>query len=202
MILRFPLPSTEADEAPDVRLTDPSDLDVYMIGASGAFAVGSGLYRASGAWLAGSKHRDNFVAGESGCTSEMHTTDEMADRLWAQIQRGKGVVKPSDGVRLLDNTPLMKPSGKIVSGQLEQGLSLYAVPKTEVGRCLLGLKSHAISQGGAVVLGVAAVRLKGVVLLLLVEVAVVLLMGVVLLLVVRVVAALLLVEVVRVGRVE
>lgn len=35
LMSRLPLPATAEDASPDIRLTDPSDLDVYMIGASG-----------------------------------------------------------------------------------------------------------------------------------------------------------------------
>ena len=32
---RLPLPATEADNHPHVRLSDPEDIDVHLIGASG-----------------------------------------------------------------------------------------------------------------------------------------------------------------------
>lgn len=32
---RLPLPATPADDNPDLRATDPGDIDVYVIGASG-----------------------------------------------------------------------------------------------------------------------------------------------------------------------
>lgn len=35
LMSRLPLPATAHDASPDIRLTDPSDLNVYMIGASG-----------------------------------------------------------------------------------------------------------------------------------------------------------------------
>ena len=35
LLSRLPLPASEADNHPDVRLSDPTDIDVYLIGASG-----------------------------------------------------------------------------------------------------------------------------------------------------------------------
>ena len=129
MMSRLPLPATKEDEAPDVRLTDPSDLDVYMIGASGVLPSRLGPVYTEREALAGSNHRDDFVVGESGCTSARLTTDELADKTWALIQRGKGVSNPlPDGACVPDDTRLVEPSGEVVSGQFEPGLILHAVP--------------------------------------------------------------------------
>ena len=62
MLSRLPLPATKkADEAPDVRLTDPSDLDVYMIGASGVQPSRVGPVFSGQEASAESTHREIFV---------------------------------------------------------------------------------------------------------------------------------------------
>ncbi|CAB1105230.1 unnamed protein product [Ectocarpus sp. CCAP 1310/34] len=105
LMSRLPLPATKEDEAPDVRLTDPSDLDVYMIGASGVIPSRLGPVYTEREALAGSNHRDDFVVGEGGCTSASLTTDELADKTWALIQRGKDVSNPlPDGACVPDDT--------------------------------------------------------------------------------------------------
>ncbi|CAB1109626.1 unnamed protein product [Ectocarpus sp. CCAP 1310/34] len=116
LMSRLPLPATKEDEAPDVRLTDPSDLDVYMIGASGVIPSRLGPVYTEREALAGSNHRDDFVVGEGGCTSASLTTDELADKTWALIQRGKDVSNPlPDGACVPDDTRLVEPSGEVVS---------------------------------------------------------------------------------------
>ena len=152
LMSRLPLPATPADEAPDVRLTDPSDLDVYMIGASGVLPSRLGpVLCANESHL---DHRDSFVVGENGCRSIPLTTEEVAEQTWRQIQQhsSKETMRSSDERTCVpDGTRLVDPGNTVVSGQWEPGLVLHAVPITEVGRRLLGLKSeqvHAITSGG------------------------------------------------------
>ena len=62
MLSRLPLPATKkADGAPDVRLTDPSDLDVYMIGARGVQPSRVGPVFSGQEASAESTHREIFV---------------------------------------------------------------------------------------------------------------------------------------------
>ena len=39
LLSRLPSPATEADNHPNVRLSDPADIHVYLIGASGVYSA-------------------------------------------------------------------------------------------------------------------------------------------------------------------
>lgn len=62
---RLPLPATEVDSHPDVRLSDPTYIDVYMIGTSGVHSLQ--LAKPTGSSLVGLKELGPelvFTAGE------------------------------------------------------------------------------------------------------------------------------------------
>lgn len=153
MLSRLPLPATKADEAPDVRLTDPSDLDVYMIGASGVQPSRLGPVFSGQEARSESTHREIFVVEENGCRAVPLTTSEAAGLTLRQIQghAEKRVSNTSGRMCVPDDSKLVDPGDVVLSGQTEPGVIMYAVPVTEVGRRLLevGQKSnvHAITQG-------------------------------------------------------
>ncbi|CAB1111520.1 unnamed protein product [Ectocarpus sp. CCAP 1310/34] len=139
---RLPLPPMEEDASPEMRLTDPSDLDVYMIGASGVIPARMGPVLGGRKRPTQADPRKNFVLGEDD--HQPFTTDEEADRTWQVIQQHRETMalRVEDEPKhcaLKDETPLVDPGKMVVSGQWESGLILHAVPMTEVGRCLLGM---------------------------------------------------------------
>ena len=65
LVSHLPLPATEADSHPDVGLSDPTDIDVYLIGASGVRSMQ--LAEPTGSSLDGLKELDPdliFTVGE------------------------------------------------------------------------------------------------------------------------------------------
>lgn len=143
LMSRLPLPATAHDASPEIRLTDPADLDVYMIGVSGVMPARMGPVLRGG--IGGlPDHREGLEGGEK---SVLLTSGEVADQTWTAIQNYRtemlskrlGTLKNSSVV-VKDDTPLMDPGNLVVSGQLEPGLTLYAVQMTMVGRHLLKIK--------------------------------------------------------------
>lgn len=77
---RLPLPATEQDQSsPDLRLTDPSDLDVYLIGASGVMPAPMGPVLGGRPRSACPDHCADFVVGERGRRSAPLSSDEAAN---------------------------------------------------------------------------------------------------------------------------
>ncbi len=146
LMSRLPLPATEADNHPDVRLSDPTDIDVYLIGASGVHSAQ--LAEPMGSSLDGLKELDPgliFTVGERELRTAPLTTNEKSTRAWQVIQserakRQSVEVEPPSIFAVPDDTPLVRPS-QVVSGQWEPGLVLHACPLTEEGRLLLGMKN-------------------------------------------------------------
>ena len=150
MMSRLPLPATVADETDDVRLTDPSEVDVYHIGASGVRPAG--IREPLGQSLGGLAEQDtgrtglslgglaaqqdagaNFQVGERKRSMAPLTTDEEARRTWQVIQKARSrEVYRTRMFVIRGNTPLTKPVKSLVTGgQLDPGLLLYACPPTE-----------------------------------------------------------------------
>ena len=87
LLSRVPFPATEADTHPDVRLSDPADIDVYLIGASGLqFQLAEPLCSSS----YGSKEQDpgsDFEVGGKELRTAALTTNEESARAWRGIQK-------------------------------------------------------------------------------------------------------------------
>lgn len=169
LLSRLPLPATEQDASPDMRLTDPADVDVCMIGASGIMPA-----RIEAGWgrLPNSKQSGtcgDFVVGERHQTRPRPlTTDESSRKRWQVIQqtRDQNVqrlpkMEMKGATVWPDNTPLVDPR-QVVSGQWEPCLILHACPITEIGRKILGIESsqqvHTSLRGEVEVVQVGAVR--------------------------------------------
>ena len=81
------------------------------------------------------------------------TTSEAAELTLRQIQghAEKRVSYTSGRMCVPDDSKLVDPGDVVVSGQIEPGVIMYAVPVTEVGRRLLGVGQkpnvHAITRG-------------------------------------------------------
>ena len=138
LLSRLPLPVTEADNHPDVRLSDPEDIDVYLIGASGLQSRLAEPLSSSSCIIEDLTPELDFERGEKELRTDSFTTNEKADRVWHVIQkermkRKSTKLEPQRRFTIPDNTPLVQPS-QVISGQWEPGLILHACPITEEGR--------------------------------------------------------------------
>ena len=140
LLSRLPLPSTdsEADNHPDVRLSDPEDINVYLIGASGLQSRLAEPLSSSSCRIEDLTPELEFEREEKELRIDSFTTNEEADRVWHAIQskrmkRKPTKVEPQRRFTIPDNTPLVQPS-QVISGQWEPGLILHACPITEEGR--------------------------------------------------------------------
>ena len=87
LLSRLPLPATEADNHPDVRLSDPADIDVYLIGASGMKIEQLAANHAT------NQHRSGnldpgfiFAVGERELRTAPFTTSEQSAQTWKVIE--------------------------------------------------------------------------------------------------------------------
>ena len=139
----LPLPASEADNHPDVRLSNPTDIDVCLIGASGVqieqLAANHDSQHQSGYLDPGFI----FAVGKRELRAAPFTTIEQSAQTWKVIQKERArrlskIVEPNRRFSIPDETPLVRPT-PVISGQWEPGLVLHACPITEEGRSLLGL---------------------------------------------------------------
>lgn len=143
---RLPSPATEQDASPDLRLTDPDDLDVSMIGAGGV--VPARIDSELGTRALGRRGQgpceDLVVGGEEHLPQPL-TTDEISRRTWQVIQEHKirdpqRLADTEERRAVPDDTKLIESGNTVISGRWESGLILHACPMTEIGRRLLGIK--------------------------------------------------------------
>ena len=87
LLSRLPLPATEADTHPDVRLSDPEDIDVYLIGASGLQSRLAEPMSSSSCRIDDLTPELDFERGEKELRTDSFTTNEKADRVWHVIQK-------------------------------------------------------------------------------------------------------------------
>ena len=87
LLSRLPLPATEADNHPDVRLSDPEDIDVYLIGASGLQSRLADSLSSSSCVIEELTPELDFERGEKELRIDTFTTNEEADRVWHVIQK-------------------------------------------------------------------------------------------------------------------
>ena len=83
----MPLPATEADNHPDVRLPGPEDIDVYLIGASGLQSHLAEPLSSSSCRIEELTPELAFERGEKKLRTASFSTDEEADRVWHVIQK-------------------------------------------------------------------------------------------------------------------
>lgn len=148
LLSRLPFPATEQDESPDMRLTHPADVDVYMIGASGIMSaqIGPGWGGLSDPKQSGAC--DDFVVGEKHrARPRLLTTDELSREIWQVMQQTREQtfsrvpkIENESATAWPDNTSLIDQRETVVSGQWEPGLLLHACPITEIGRKILGIE--------------------------------------------------------------
>ena len=81
------MPATAADNHPDVRLSDPEDIDVYFIGASRIQSRLAEPLSSSSCRLEELDPELDFERGEKELRSASFTTIEDADRVWHVIQK-------------------------------------------------------------------------------------------------------------------
>ena len=144
----LPLPATGKASNADLRLTDPTDVDVYFIGASG---VQPRLGRRTGSILGGLQPQPEeiVVVREEEHNVALRTTDEQARLSWQAIQRERGficsqITRTETQIvhAIRDDSPLRYPDkSSAIGGQLEPGLMLHACAMTEVGRNFLHSRS-------------------------------------------------------------
>ena len=144
LLSRLPLPATEADNHPNVRLSDPTDFDVDLIGASGVQIEQLAAKHES------NQHRSGnldpgfiFAVGEKELRIAPFTTSEQSAQTWNVIQKERAkrlskIVEPKRRFAIPDETPLVRPTS-VISGQWKPGLVLHACPITEEERFVLGL---------------------------------------------------------------
>ncbi|CAM9313475.1 unnamed protein product [Laminaria digitata] len=97
---RLPLPATEADNHPDVRYSDPADIDVYLIGVSGVKSQPLG--EPLGLSLGKLEEMDpefTFTVGERELRTEPLATNEESARVWQE----PGTVRAFAGRRVCEN---------------------------------------------------------------------------------------------------
>ena len=87
LLSRLPLPVTEADNNPDVRLSDPEDVDVYLIGASGLQSRLAEPLSSSSCRIEDLIPELDFERVEKELRTDSFTTNEEADRVWHVIQK-------------------------------------------------------------------------------------------------------------------
>ena len=142
LLSHLPLPGTNDETNSDLRLTDPTDIDVYFIGASG---VQQRLRRRTGPVLGGLTEPDVILAAEEVEHNTVpRTTDEQAQLRWQVMQsdpdRNIQQINPprntERGYAIRDDSPLSVPAEDVVrSDQLEPGVKvLHACPMTQEGR--------------------------------------------------------------------
>ena len=81
------LPATEADNHPDVRLSDPKDIDVYLIRASGLQSLLAEPLPSSSCRIEELTPELDFERGEKELRTDSFTSNEEADRVWHVIQK-------------------------------------------------------------------------------------------------------------------
>ena len=81
LLSRLPLPATEADNHSDVRLSDPEDIDVYLIGASGLQSRLADPLSSSSCVIEELTPELDFERGEKELRIDSFTTNEEADRV-------------------------------------------------------------------------------------------------------------------------
>ena len=143
LLSRFPLPATKADNHADVRLSDPEDVDVYLIGASGIQSRSAEPLPSSSGRIEKLTPEFDFERGEKEFRTDSFTTNEEDDRVWHVIQkermkRKSTKVGPQRIFTIPDNTPLVQPS-QAISGQWEPGFILHACPITGEARTFFDL---------------------------------------------------------------
>ena len=88
LLSRLPLPATEADNHPDVRLSDPTDIDVYLIGASGVQIEQLAAKHASNQHQSGNLDPGLiFAVGERELRTAPFTASEQSAQTWKVIQK-------------------------------------------------------------------------------------------------------------------
>ena len=85
LLSRLPLPATEADNHPDVRLSDPEDTDVYLIGASGLKSRLAEPLSSSSCRIEELNPALDFERREKELRTDSFATNEEADRVWHVI---------------------------------------------------------------------------------------------------------------------
>ena len=115
LLSRLPLPATEAGNHPDVRLSDPEDIDVYLIGASGLQSRLEEPLSSSSCRIEELNPELDFEWGEKELKTDSFTSNEEADRVWHVIQkermkRKSTKVEPQRRFTIPDNTPLVQLS--------------------------------------------------------------------------------------------
>ena len=148
LMSRLPLPVTDDAQSAALRLTDPTDIDVYFVGASGLHPR---LTRRTGTGFGGLEpHADeNFEEGEREDRPAPRTTDEQAKLSWEQMQndrkRKHNQTRQPVGPRVYairdDSPPTNPDTSQVVSGQLEPGQIVHASPMTKEEREFLGSRS-------------------------------------------------------------
>ena len=153
LMSRLPLPATEEETSADLRLSDTSDVDVYLAGASG---VHQRWRRRRGINLGGLECRterrgisfdglecqpdDIFKVREKEVEqrSATRTTDEEATLLLQLMQRNRVrdqyQVRQPESPRVYtkrdDESSSEHDDNLVFSGQLQRGLVLHACPMT------------------------------------------------------------------------
>ena len=110
LLSRLPLPATEADNHPDVRLPDPEDIDMYLTGASGLQSRFPEPLSSSSCRIEDLTPELEFEREEKELRIDSFTTNEEADRVWHVIQnerikRKSTKVEPHRRFTIPDNTP-------------------------------------------------------------------------------------------------
>ena len=77
----LPLPVTEADNHPDVSLSDPEGIDVYLIGPSGLLYCLAEPLSSSSCRMEELTPELDFGRGDKELRTASFTTDEEADRV-------------------------------------------------------------------------------------------------------------------------
>ena len=130
---RLPLPATQDALDAKIRLTDPTDVDVYFIGASG---VQPRLRGRTGTFLGGLAMQtgDHSEEGEREHRPAPPTTDEQERLWWQRLQRDRkckqNQTRPPESPRVYavpDDSPRIYPDeNSVVRGQLEPGTMFHA----------------------------------------------------------------------------
>ena len=87
LLPRLPLPATEADNHPDARLFDPTDIGVYLIDASDVHSMQ--IAEPTG-WAEISGPRLDFTVGERELRTALLTTNGKSVRAWQDACYDRG----------------------------------------------------------------------------------------------------------------
>ena len=85
LLSHLPLPGTEADNHPNVRLSDPEGIYVYLIGASGLQSRLAEPLSSSSCRIEELAPELDFGRGKKKLRTDSFTTNEEADRVWHVI---------------------------------------------------------------------------------------------------------------------